>query len=212
MIGQLVEDDELSAVVAVDGAERVMIARASIASARRRFPPKLGASADASGADGAPTRRPEEEADATMPLGYIGLIARPMICAVKCEGVLMSFGPELGYYFLGGALRFAIKDGGTVVSPDVRLYYEFGSEIVNVAPAFELSPTFASADGLKVFQLVVRPSLRIAFAPTEGLAVFVEPVALDLGVYTHASSGRQSATSEDVVVRYDLAFGAQYRF
>jgi hypothetical protein len=146
--------------------------------------------------------------------GFAGLIVRPAVCMDRCDGTLATFGLEGGYKMIGFAFRYGYKDKTHNFFPDLRFYWDFqlGRNLV-ITPQFEFTPQFGVApNSTKTFQIVLRPGVRVGYAPAPYMMLFVEPFMMDLGVYTKVSRPGISVTSGELVLRYNFGAGIQTRF
>lgn len=146
--------------------------------------------------------------------GFVGLLMRPFFCLDGCDGNAFTFGAEAGYKFIAFAVRYGYKDSTHFLIPDFRGYYDF--QVVRnltISPMLEFSPMFMFGDAAKGFNMIIRPGVRVSYAPLPYMMIFIEPFLLDIGVFSKTwVDGGGSATSSDVVTRYNLGFGIQTRF
>lgn len=140
-----------------------------------------------------------------------GFLVRVPACVSRCDGTIPTFGWELGYRFFAFGLRYGIRDGAHFLYPDLRFFHDIPlTPRVIVTPFFGISPSYAHAEDLDIFELVLRPGLRLAYAVTPLSVIFVEPFALDIGVARAVSGGL--LPDRGTTVRYSIGFGVQRRF
>jgi len=147
--------------------------------------------------------------------GYVGLLVRPTFCLDNCgDDGLISFGVEAGYKYIGLGVRYAYKDSTHYMFPDIRGYYDFHVvRNLTITPLIELSPMFSFGDSSKSLTLVVRPGVRIGYAPSPYMMIFLEPILVDLGFYSKTwLDGHGSVSTTDLVTRYSVGVGIQTRF
>ena len=142
----------------------------------------------------------------------VGVVSRPIFCLSSCTGNAFSVGPEVSWGVFAIAWRF-VRDGGyTLHIPDIRFAYEIPVGPISVAPLLEFSPMFAFLSGDSSLQLVLRPGVRVYWKPTPLIALFVEPIALDIAIYSKLYEAVSSTSSTDMQIRYNLGFGVAVRF
>jgi hypothetical protein len=146
--------------------------------------------------------------------GYVGLLLRPVVCMSNCgSGTVFSFGAEAGYKFIGLALRYGYKQQMHFLYPDLRFYWEIGmGRNLTLTPLLEFTPQVTTGGGASNLDLVVRPGVRIGWAPVPYMMVFLEPIAVDLSFFHRSSVGSSTRTSTDLRAFYTFGFGLQARF
>lgn len=150
-----------------------------------------------------------------------GPLFRVMTCVKNCSGTLFTFGGEFGGGFTTFAFRYGYRNKTHYLLPDFRFSYTFSLPLsLEITPLFEFTPMFATAKeagiSTKVLQLILRPGVRVGWAPIEFVSIFVEPFLWDFGVYTKVwvsgDGASGSSSSKELVSRYTFGFGAQIRF
>jgi len=152
--------------------------------------------------------------------GYFGVELRPMFCMHNCRGTgVVTYGPDFGYKYIGAGFRYGYSDHTHWLIPDLRVMYPIvlGRRFA-IEPLLEISPIYwmkTSGGTVKVFQLVLRPGLRIRFQVTPEFNIYLEPVLLDFVVHSWIwRSGKASGglPSNGFAMSYEFGFGLQYRF
>ena len=146
--------------------------------------------------------------------GFVGLIMRPVVCIQHCDHTVFSFGAEAGYKFVALAARYGYADGVHHIYPDIRGYYDFQViRNLTITPELEFTPEISKGDFGSAVSLIVRPGLRVGYAPAPYMMLFMEPLLFDLGFYSRTVPKSGSATSStDLIFRYEFGFGIQARF
>src|SRR5262249_22098318 len=86
--------------------------------------------------------------------GFVGLELRPTLCMHNCQGALFTFGPEVGFGFVGLGLRFGFADQVAYFIPELRFYFDARvSRRVYVTPFFEFGPLIGVGGGESNVQL-----------------------------------------------------------
>lgn len=151
----------------------------------------------------------------------VGPLFRVVTCVSNCSGTLFTFGGELGGGITSFAFRYGYRNSGHYLFPDFRVSYTFSLPMsLEVTPLFEFTPMmkFSKQSGVseKGIQLVLRPGVRVGWAPTSFVSIFVEPILWDFGVYTKVwvsgGLGSHSESPKELVSRYSFGFGALLRF
>lgn len=142
--------------------------------------------------------------------GYAGLVVRPLVCVSACSEPDVSFGAEVGYWFIGLAARIAPRRERFSPAADVRLFYEFRPiPRLTITPVLEVSAIWTFADGdLERFQVALHPGARIGYQPVPRFMLFAEPLGFEIGVHTVDAR----LDSVPTMVRYAPTLGAQVRF
>lgn len=145
--------------------------------------------------------------------GFAGLIFRPVVCLSECDGVITTFGLEAGYKFIGFSLRYGRKDKVNHFYPDIRGYYDIQvTRHLVVTPMIEFTPAIFNVKGGNGIDLILRPGVRVGYAPKPYLLLVVEPLAFDFGLYHKVFSDSGSAESSKFTVGYTFGFAVQTRF
>jgi hypothetical protein len=208
VIGRLIGFDATSVVVAKEDGQVVQVARKEVKGVRARVE-----AAPLPSGPLAPPPPPAAPPPTGPPRSGVGLLLRPVFCLSKCEGNFFTFGPEIHGKYAGFALRYGRDSGTNILYPDIRFHYEVRLlRQLGITPFLEITPAYQGGSGVHLFELILRPGVRLAFAPIPELLVFLEPFALDLAFFRYVSTPGGDGTNTDFVVRYSLGFGAQYRY